>query len=600
MSTRRRASSGGPVEARRSSGRRGGLDWRSRRRLLFVIVAFTIAFAIIAVRLVVIEVGGSPYRRFAANQDQRTIVVPAVRSSILAANGDELALTELRPTIFADPGEITDPSRTAILLAPVLHESAATVDQLLTRPTTHVVLVQAASDAATAEVRSLGLAGIGVTDEPVRYHPDQSLASSLLGYVDAAGNGASGLEYQWNRVLSGSPGSLTEVVDPRGDPIPGNPKRERAAVQGSDILTTINPVLQYQTDQALRKAVTADHAASATALVMDRSSGDLLAVADITAAPGGTTVQSPTAAAFTDVYEPGSVAKLVTVAGALNDNVITPTERFTIPSALPVAGTLIHDAEPHPSEDLSVTGILAQSSNIGAAEIAQRLGPSSLYHYEQAFGFTHPTAVHFPGESGGIVPTPANFTGTTLATMAYGEAQAVTAAQVVAAYNTIANGGVYVAPRLVTATVGLHGNEHPVPAPPSRRVVTSRVARELTPMFEQVVSSGTGVSAKVPSYTVAGKTGTSNVIETSGKYSSSVTDSTFAGYYPAQDPALTEVVVMNGSVLYGAEASAPAFSTIAADALDDLGIPSAGPQPAPEVTAVPTIDGQVQEALLGQ
>lgn len=558
-----------------------------------------VACLAIAGKLVLVQlVDGSSYQHMAFGQEVRTIPVPAVRGSILASDGSELAFSEMRPTVFADPTEITHAGSESRALAAVLHLPAAQIRSAMLARTTYVVLAPDITNAVATRVTNLALPGVGVERLPVRYHPDGTLATPVLGAINANGVGVSGLEYQYNKALTGTPGQTVEVVDPQGQPVPNGIVHKTAPHLGSDVLTTIDAGLQYQVDQVLAATLKRTHAVSATAVVENVHTGAILAVGDLRSGPHGP-VQPGLASALTSVYEPGSVAKLVTVAGALTNHVIQPQTVLTIPPALPVNGTLIHDAEVHPTEQLSITGVLAQSSNIGASEIGQRLGATRLLAYEHAFGFGRPAVPGFPGESAGIVPTKAQFSGTTLATLSFGEAQAVTPVQLAGAYATIADGGVYHTPHLVQGIVGPNDHEHPVALPAARRVVPAWVSRAMTPMFEQVVSSGTGVAAQVHGYAVAGKTGTSNVVLASGGYSPNLTDATFAGYYPAQAPQIAEVVVVKNSPLYGAQASAPAFSSIAHDAILDLAIPSAGPQPPAEDTAVPTINGKVETSLLG-
>ena len=586
--------------ARRGAHRRTGLPRYSRRRVTVMLVVAAVAFTAIAGKLTVVQLlDASTYQKTAESQDIRSVVLPAVRGSILAANGDELAFSEMRPTIFADPGEITAVSTEASVLARVLHQPVATLESDLLERTTYVVLATATSSAVATKVASLGLPGIGVEQLPVRYHPDGNLAAPLLGAIDAAGNGVSGLEYEYNRYLTGHPGELVTVVDPEGQPVPGGTIHEQPALPGGDVLTTIDPGLEYQVEQTLAADLRRTGGDWATAVVEDVHTGAILAVSDLVAGPNHTAVPASSATAFTHVYEPGSVAKLVTVSGALTHHVITPTTVLNIPPALLVNGTYIRDAEAHPDEQLSITGVLAQSSNIGATEIAQRLGAANLLHYEHAYGFGRMVVPGFPGESAGLVPTLSQFSGTTLATLAFGEAQAVTPVQLAGAYAAIADGGVYHTPHVVGALVGPHGHRHAVPLPAPHRVVPAWVASAMTPMFEQVVSSGTGPNAQVHGYAIAGKTGTSNIILPDGQYSLTRTDATFAGYYPAQHPELAAVVVVEGSRMYGAQAAAPAFSEIARDAILDFGIPSYGPQPAPADTSVPTINGKVETSLLG-
>ncbi len=543
-----------------------------------------------------------------------------LRGSILASNGDELAFSEMRPTIFADPGEITGAAPLdrrsvaaqrayeASRLAPLLHKSVRTLEADFAEATTYVVLAADQSETLGNRIHDMGLPGVNDEPEPVRFHPDGDLASPLLGAVDSGG-GYSGLEYEFNHVLSGIPGRLIESVDQYGQPVAGSITEDKPAVNGDDVLTTINEALQYQTEQALSKAIVASRSQSGgTAIVMDTRTGDLLAVASMVPSSKGP-VEAPSAQAFTNVYEPGSVAKVVTVSAALAEHTITPTSLISIPASgvgtgtpgLSIGGTVFHDAEDHPAEDLTPTGVLAQSSNLGAIRIGEGLGAQRLYRYIQAYGLTQRTGVHFPAESSGLVPTPAQFSDTTLPTLAFGEADAVTAAQMIAAFNTVADGGVYVTPRLVTATVGADGREQATPVQAPRRVIPEAIATEVTGMLQQVVSSGTGTLAKITSYAVAGKTGTalSRNPGPAGGYLSDIYTSSFAGFAPAQKPAVTVMVVINQTPEFGAEASAPAFATITRDALFDLGIPSAGAQAKPSISSLPIVDGQPETSLLG-
>ena len=593
----------GHPHRKRPAHRRIGLPRRSRTRLFGLLVVCGLAFSAIGVKLVSIQALDAKRLKSASlAQSEQAVTLPAMRGSILARNGDELALSEVRATIFADPTEITDAPKEAAALARLLHQPASQLQAELTARTTYVPLVTGASqvqaDAVQQVIDTGALPGIGIHQSPIRYHPAGVLAAPLLGALNA--NGATGgLELEYDRELRGRSGRLVQAVDPSGHPIPGSVAQDVPAVDGQDVLTTVDEGLQYQAEQALAKAVRSAHATGGTAVVEDTHTGQLLAIASLASnGKGGPVTQAQSETAFTSVYEPGSVAKIVTVSGALATGAITPGQSFVIPNGYPVAGTVFHDDVPHPTYDLQVTGILAQSSNIGAIQIAQRMGPYRLYHYEQAFGLTAATAVHFPGESPGIVTPLSRFSGTTLPTLAFGEADAVTAVQMLGALNTVANGGVYVPPRLVTGFVDAAGREVRLPAPAPRRVVPTWVARAITPMLEQVVATGTGVSAQVPGYAVAGKTGTALALNGRGGYDQSTFVSSFAGFLPAQHPRISILVVVDHTPLYGAEAAAPAFSAIARDAMVDFGIPSDGPQPRPSTASVPWVNGQPELSYL--
>lgn len=588
---------------------------RMRRRAFWMLVATCVALAAIAGRLVDIQVfTARRYVNYAKAQNVQTTVLPALRGAILDRSGQTLAMSETRYAVIADPFQITDPAAEAAALAPLVGVPEATLSADLSEHSGYVDVAPDVTGATRSAVLKLNLAGITTQTSPQRFYPAGQLAQPLLGTLDAAGSGASGLEYAYNSDLSGTPGRLVQEVDPQGQAVPGGTISYQAPVLGDDVVLSLDESLQYQTEQALGQALVASHGRRAIAMVMDTHTGGLLAVADLSAPsagdpgeppalpvtigpkgqilPPGTPasvpqpVESPSADAFTQIYEPGSVEKLVTVSAALATGTVTPDEVFTIPNAYPVDGIPIHDAENHGTELLTVTGIVAQSSNIGATEIVQRLGAANLYHYIGAYGLGAPTPVHFPGESAGLIPPEANVSPVRLATMSYGEGIGVTPAQVLTAYNTIANGGVYIAPRLVTALIGPDGHDHPLPEPAPHRVVSSTVASEMTAIFEQVVAAGTGIAAKVPPYAVAGKTGTAQFDGPHG-YVPGYTNATFAGFAPAQDPAVTVVVVVDDTPDYGAQASAPAFSTITRDALADLAVPPDGPQPPPETIAVP-------------
>lgn len=587
---------------------------RSRRRSLALVVVVIGAFTAIAARLTYIQAFTPPrYRSYAHAQDTVTTVLPALRGAILDRTGMALALSQNRPSVIADPHQISDPAGEAAQLAPLVDLPVATVTTDLEQPSGYVVVAAHVTTAVASTVDGKRLPGIVTRDSLERFYPAGQLAAPIIGAVDSSGVGASGLEYGYNQTLTGTPGRMVQEVDPLGRPIAGGTIEDRPATTGGSLELSLYEPLQYQVEQALAQAVMASHGRSGIAMVMDTHTGGLLAVADLSEPGAGTTsvpalpiplgaggtllrpatrtsvpqpVESPSADAFTRIYEPGSVEKLVTVSAALSTGAVTPTEVFPIPNAYPVDGVAIHDAENHGAESLSVTGIVAQSSNIGAVQVAQRTGGSALYRYMSAFGIGSVTPVHFPGESAGIITPLSQLTPVTLATMAYGEGLAVTAAQMIGAYNTIANGGVYVAPHLVRAIVGPHGHQHPVALPAPHRVVSATVARQMTAILEQVVAAGTGTAAAISPYAVAGKTGTAQYRGPSG-YEAGRTVASFAGFAPAQHPAVTVMVVIDDTPDYGAQAAAPAFATITRDALAYLATPPYGPQPAPETIALP-------------
>jgi cell division protein FtsI (penicillin-binding protein 3) len=542
------------------------------------------------------------------------------RGAILDRNGNELAMSVPMTTVFGDPYQVTNPGQEARALSVALGLPEAGLQADLSEPSGFVYLARTVPNATAAKVEKLVndgvVPGVYTMQEPKRFDPAGQLAAPLVGMVGTEGTGLSGLEYEYNKLLEGRPGKLVEDMDPAGGQIPGGLQEYQAPVRGDDLVLSIDEPLQYDAEQALARAIVAAQANSGIAMIMDRRTGDLLAVAELTmpnaaepatmseppalpvwfVPPGGVPghgesvasaqpVEAPSASAFTTVYEPGSVEKLVTVSAALATNSVQPNEYFDVPDPYYVAGTQFTDAWVHPTLYWSIPNIIAHSSDIGTIEVAQRMGMPDLLKYIHAFGIGARTDIAFPGESPGIVPNGSQLSGTSIATVPIGQGIAVTAVQMLAAYNTIANGGVYVAPRLADGYVDASGTERLFPAQAPHRVVSALVAKEMTSMLEGVVRVGTGMAANLEPYTVAGKTGTALLTLPGGGYSNDDFVSSFAGFVPAEDPAITAMVVVNGTHQYGAVASAPVFATIVRDALQELGVPPH--KPAPPVPGLP-------------
>jgi cell division protein FtsI (penicillin-binding protein 3) len=571
-----------------------------------------LAFAAIVGRLVYIQGPGSAqYLAVGQSEWTHTVTLAGTRGAILDANGDELAMSIPQTTIYADPHQVTDPRGEAITLAAALGQPEPTVLTELTENAGFVYLARTVDDATAARVAKANLAGVYNLEEPKRFYPSGQLAQPIIGVVGTDGTGLGGLESKYNSTLEGRPGKLIEQTDPLGRQLPGGLQQYQAPVAGQDLVLTIDQSLQYDAEQALAQAIVAANARSGVALLMDSTTGDILADANLTmpdpsipttvpavpisipspttapaagaaaASPQAQPVEAPSASSFTQVYEPGSVNKLITISAALQSGAIRPSDVFTINDSYSVGGTTFHDAEVHGTKHWTVTDILANSSNIGTIQIAQRLGRDNLLRYIGAYGELAKTDIDFPGESRGLLPS--YWSGTSIADVPIGQGIGVTAVQMLAAYNTIANGGVYVAPRLVDGTIGANGQEHKAPVVPGHRVVSAAVAAEMTTMLDEVVRVGTGTAANLSPYTVAGKTGTA-LVPLHGGYEAGHYVASFAGFVPAEHPSITAMVVVNDTPDYGAAASAPTFATIARDALQERKVPPSAPiAPAPGV-----------------
>lgn len=598
---------------------RRGLSATNRVRAFGLLVIMAVAFVAIVARLTYIQgIGSDRFVAVGSSEWTHTVTLPAERGSILDRNGNELAISIPQTTLYADPHQVTSPLGEAAALAPVLGADAHTLQSKLSSAGSFVYVARTVSDPVAAKVKALRLPGVFSLQEPKRFYPAGQLASPLIGVVGTEGTGLSGLEAKYQRILDGRAGKLVDQTDPSGHQIAGGLQQYQAPIAGRDLVLTLDDSLQYDAEQALAQAVVAAKARSGIALLMNRRTGALLADAELSMPTAGSTappavpvnivppagspqpppntgnqpVESTSATSFTQVYEPGSVNKLVTLSGGLEQGVITPSSQFTIPNTYDVAGTQIHDAETHGTERWDVTDILTNSSNIGTLQIAQRLGRTNLLKYISGYGEGKRTAVGFPGESSGLLPS--YWSGTTLADVSFGQGIGVTAMQVLGAYNAIANGGVYVAPKLVAGTIEATGAERPTPTPPPHRVVSTTVAKQMSTMLDEVVRVGTGQAADLSPYTVAGKTGTASVPSAHGGYVAGDYVASFAGFVPSEDPAITAMVVINGTPDYGAAASAPTFATLARDALQEMEVPPHAKDP--PASGVPLTNSQTATA----
>ena len=582
-----------------------------------------LVFLGLLVRLVAVQgLSGNRYSTIGRSEVTSTVHVTAVRGGIYDRNGVPLALSVPRSTVVADPYLIHRPDIEAAALTSVL---GVPVDQLrsdLSQNSGFVYLAHRVDDSTANKVRSLALPGITLLPDTMRVDPSGQLAGPLLGAVGAQGSGQGGLEYQFDSLLAGRNGFATEEMSPDGVALPGHTVRSSSAVPGTGLELTIDQPLQYVTEQSLGAEVLASHAKSGIAVVMNTHTGDILAMANLvsqpgTPAPAPTTPTAPTPPgqpppppppppppvvaeadqnlALTQVYEPGSVFKPVTFSAALQDGIISPDEVFTVPNTLTIDGWVFHDAENHPTERLTATQILAQSSNIGTIEIAQQLGVGRLAAQIGTLGFGRPTGLGFPAESSGLVKNdPSTWSVSDIGSTPIGQDDAVTAQQVLDMVNTIGTRGVFVPPRLVRATVGADGAVAAVGKRPTHRALSPAVTAELTTMMEQVVQDGTAVTAGVPGYTVAGKTGTAQIPDpVHGGYQAGAYMATFAGFAPAEHPELSAIVVLDQpSPIFGGVVAAPVFSQIMRYALHRYQVPTSpsGPAPAaPQPVAFPQV-----------
>jgi cell division protein FtsI (penicillin-binding protein 3) len=551
-------------------------------RLLALLVALTVAFSSVLFRLVLLQVkDASALQRIALDQRIRTIDLPASRGSILDRNGRALAMSVPAKAVFADPALVTDASSEARAVAAALRLRPAAVAIRLTQPGRFVYLARGVDPATAQALQEQHLAGIGFLDESRRYYPDGALAPQVVGFVGVDGTGLAGLELQYQSQLGGRPGHEVVQRDPSGTLIPQAAGVNVPPIHGDDIILTIDRQIQYQAQEALAAAVAANRAKGGTIVVMDPHTGEILAMASYPWFDPNDFSHADQAdirnLAVTDAYEPGSVNKVITAAAAIQEGVLDLKERITVPDSYQLYTKTFHDAEPHPTQQMTLGDIIAYSSNIGTIETANMLGTYRFPAYLHRFGLGARTGVGFPGESPGILPPAAKWSGTSMGTIPIGQGIAVTPLQMATVFATIANGGVWVQPRFLRAVVGSSGQTMPSAPPVTRRVVSASAAESVSRMLGYAVDVGTGQQAQIPGYWVAGKTGTARKVlpDGTGYYTGKYVAS-FIGFAPASHPALVVAAVLDEpATVFGGIAAAPLFRAVMQFALARLRVPEA-------------------------
>ena len=548
-------------------------------------VVLTLLFGLMGARLFMLQVVESDeFSQIAARQRETVIEFPARRGMVLDRDAQTMAISVDLQVIYSDPTLIDDPRSVARAIAPVLDVKPRSLLASLmgTSPDDQFEYVARQVDPADAKkIANLELPGIFFEAEPKRSYPNGSLASHLVGFVNVDGSVMEGVEAQYNDLLEGKPGVMSFEEDTFGRQLPQAESTYEEPEPGRSILLTIERDIQYFTETALADAVSQYKADSGTAIIMRPATGEILALANVPDFDPNSYQRFDNDErrnrALTDVYEPGSIFKAITLAGALSEGVVTPKSHFSVPDELQVADRVIHDSHSHATESMSVRRIITESSNVGTVMMGQKLGGELLDHYVHRFGFGSRTGLDFPGESPGIVRALEDWSGSSIGNIPIGQGIAVTPIQMVSAYATIANRGKWVEPKLLAGTVdGVTDNGEvriDSAAPPAtRRVLRGGVARTVTSILSDVVSEGTGVEAQIPGYEVAGKTGTAQKVLAEGGYGDDYFAS-FAGYAPAKRPEVAAIVILDSPTpIYGGLTSAPTFKLIVQRALRELGV----------------------------
>jgi cell division protein FtsI (penicillin-binding protein 3) len=533
---------------------------------------------------------GGKYKQLSVDLAQHTIPLTAQRGSVFDRNGRDLAMSIERTTVYADPTLVTDPVAEAAKLAPVLNVDSKKLERALSAkgsaksPRRFVYLAHTVDDSVATMVQAMKLPGIGFMPESARSYPAGSVAASVLGQVHFDGSGAAGIESEYNSLLAGKSGSLSVEQDPLGHDIPNTQKTLIDAQRGTDVVLSIDENLQWQAEYSLLDQVKATGALSGMAVTVDVTNGDVLAMASVLGATPTTPAKVAGAgdhnAPLTELFEPGSTNKLITLSWALEHGHVTPDTMFDVPYSIRVDPHVqpYYDAEPHTGvpngiEHWTTADILRESSNVGTIKIAQRMHNQEVADGVRAFGLGAQTAIEWPGQPAGLLLDPSRYYATGKYSTAIGYGVSVTGMQMLDAFTTIANGGVTRPPHLLDATIDAKGVRYPAPVPDGTRVVSENTASVMTQMLRGVVAKGTGACAAIPGYYVAGKTGTAKKALATGGYSADATMASFIGYAPADHPRFATLVVLDENNLsFGGAVAAPVFSEITHFALQQYGV----------------------------
>ena len=571
----------------------------NRIRLLILFMAFIIFM--FGVRLVQVQaLQASDYRSRAFIEMEMVKTLQAPRGDITDINGVAFARSVAATSIVVDQTQITDPAKVAAFVAPILGMKVVDVATAITgmrkwslvarnaEPATWLKLT-AALDGYNSAFKAMSPARIiGFFPERsyVREYPSGELIASLIGFVNREGNGATGLEFSLNSTISGANGKYSYANGYKAE-IPGSQSEIFPAQAGTSIRLTVDRDIQWVAAMAIADAVKSSNAISGTVIVIDPKTGHILAHATApTFDPNNTSKVSLFAMrnpSVLDVYEPGSTGKVMTLAAAIEEKKIVPETVFSVPYALKRSIKTFRDHEPHPTQRLTASGILAFSSNTGSIKIGEMLSNETLYNYLTKFGIGSKTGSGLPGESNGILRKVANWSGTTAPTVAFGQGYSLTTMQATSVFATIANDGVRVSPTVIAGTSDSSGNYTPAKAGESVQVISADTAQKMRTMMESVVSaSGTAPTAAIAGYRVAGKTGTAQRIDDRCGCYRGYTAS-FIGFAPADKPAyVISVTIQDPKGLHwGGTLGGPVFKKVMSFVLQSKGIAPTGTKIAP-------------------
>ncbi len=565
-----------------------------RGRILAVLLIMGLGFALVALRLVYLQVyDRAELASRAERQQERLVKLAPTRGTIYDRMGRELAVSLDVDSVYGVPSKIDDPREVARQLSRILHENPRMLERKLAGDRHFVWLSRKVEPAKARKVKDLDSSEVGLQAESRRFYPKKALAGPVLGFTGMDNEGLEGLELAYDKTLHGVSGWVLAEKDAMGRTVfPGGPGFQyKLPKPGHDIILTIDEVIQHIVEKELDVALAQARAKGGVCIVMNPGTGEVLALAVRTLTRSGQPFNPNEPRHYrpeewrnrcvADAFEPGSIFKPVLAAAALEEKVVHPLERVDCSAGkIKVADRVINDA--HKNGVLTFTDVIAESSNVGTIKVALRLGRERFYKYITAFGFGRRTGIDIPGEIAGLVKDQRQWSGVSIGSIAIGQEIGVTPMQVAAAYCALANGGMLMKPYIVAEIVDRDGNEGKKFQPQAvGRVMSEETCAKVNKMLQRVVEAGTGEKARPSGYTAAGKTGTAQKIDQrTGAYSKKYYVSSFAGFVPAGSPKLMILVMIDSpeGVIYGGSVAAPVFKSIAEQSLaylqvtpDDMG-----------------------------
>lgn len=548
------------------------------RRSFLLCVFLLLALAGVAGKLVWLQAIEAPaFAQQAESQRLKEWEIPAQRGAIFDREGTPLAIGVEGREVYAVPREVADPEATARALADVLGGDPEDYLGRLTLDTTFVYLARKVDMERAEALADLDLDGIHFRRDSIRAYPNGTLAAQAIGFVGIDGYGLEGLEQHYESVLAGTPGQIRAERDSGLRAIPGGMIEETSPVDGSSLILTLDAEIQYEAQRLLRGAIEKTDAKSGTVTVLDPDDGSVLALAAYPEFdPNRFSEEEPSAfrnRAITDVYEPGSTMKPFIAAAAIEAGLFGPDDVFDLPPTVEVGGYTIRESHPRERVRWTLEEIIAHSSNVGVVTVGQALGPDAIYEALRRYGFAQTTDIDLPGEVPGYLPEPDRWSASTIGNIPFGQGISITPIQLARSMAVIANGGRLVTPHLVESIPDRPDIDL---SWPTRQVMEPDTAAVMRRVLRTAVEEGTGGKARVPGYPTAGKTGTAQKPRSDGRgYAKGAYVASFAGFLPADDPAVVIVVTVDEPVNghYGGTVAAPVFRELGRFCMSHLAVP---------------------------